>query len=181
MVGCGGEGPTQIRSNIVAELLNDDFCNNVVATRGAGMENYRKLSHVYYRCDYHFVWIPKYRYSVLTGAVKERIKVILQELCDWMDIILIEGAVCRDHIHLYVSVPPKLSPSLVMKILKGKSAERLRDEFPELRKRYWGMHIWARGYFVSTVGIDGEVIENYVRKQVEDEVKEHQLRVWREI
>jgi len=67
-----------------------------------------------------------------------------------------------------------------MKILKGKSAEYLRKEFPELRKRYWGMHIWARGYFVSTVGIDRDVIKNYVRKQVDTQIREDQLRLWKD-
>ena len=67
---------------------------------------------------------------------------------------VVEGAICSDHIHMYLSAPPKLAPSHVIKILKGKSAERLREEFPELRKRYRGMHIRARGYFASTAGID---------------------------
>jgi len=65
-----------------------------------------------------------------------------------------------------------------MKILKGKSAERLREEFPRLRKRYWGMHIWARGYFVSTVGIDREIIKSYVKKQGDEETREKQLKLW---
>lgn len=82
----------------------------------------------------------------------------LMELCEWQDIRIIEGAICSDHVHMYLSLPPKHSPSFVMKILKGKSSERLREEYPELGKRYWGMHIWARGYFVSTVGIDSTVI-----------------------
>lgn len=85
------------------------------------------------------------------------------------------------HVHMYVSVPPKHSPSYVMKILKGKSAERLRKEFPELTKRYWGMHLlWARGYFVSAVGIDSETIKQYVKKQQEAEKKIEQLRIWKD-
>jgi putative transposase len=112
------------------------------------MEAYNRSSHAVYRCEYHFVWVPKYRYHVLVKEVKPRLKEILVELCNWLDITVIEGAICSDHIHIYLSVPPKLAPSHVMKVLKGKSAERLREEFPELRKRYWGMHLWARGYFV---------------------------------
>ena len=121
------------------------------------MEAYSRSSHAVYRCEYHFVWVPKYRYHVLVKEIKPRLKEILVELCNWLDITIIEGAICSDHIHMYLSVPPKFAPSHVMKLLKGKSAERLREEFPELRKRYWGMHIWARGYFVSTVGIDSEI------------------------
>ena len=143
------------------------------------MEGYKKSSHAVYRCEYHFVWVPKYRYQVLVKEVKPRLKDILTELCEWLDIIIIEGAICSDHVHMYVSVPPKHSPAKVMKLLKGKSAEYLRKEFPELRKRYWGMHIWARGYFVSTVGIDRDVIRIYVKKQVESQIREQQLQIWK--
>ena len=144
------------------------------------MEGYNRSSHAVYRCEYHFVWVPKYRYHVLVKEVKPRLKEILVELCSWLDITIIEGAICSDHVHMYLSVPPKHSPSDVMKILKGKSAERLREEFPELRRKYWGMHIWARGYFVSTVGIDRDVIKNYVKEQQEDQIREEQLRIWKD-
>ncbi len=144
------------------------------------MEGYSNSSHAVYRCEYHFVWVPKYRYQVLVGEIKPRLKEILMELCNWQDIRIIEGAICSDHVHMYVSVPPKHSPSHVMKILKGKSAERLRKEFPELRKKYWGMHIWARGYFVSTVGVDSDTIRNYVKEQVEIQIKEDQMSLWKD-
>ena len=144
------------------------------------MEGYNKSSHAVYRCEYHFVWVPKYRYHVLVKEVKPGLKQILSELCDWLDITIIEGAICSDHVHMYISVPPKYSPSHVMKILKGKSAERLRREFPELRKQYWGMHIWARGYFVSTVGIDRDIIENYVKEHVTNQIREDQLKIWKD-
>ena len=142
------------------------------------MEGYNKSAHAVYRCEYHFVWIPKYRFHVLVQEVKHRLKEILVELCSWQEIRILEGAVCSDHVHMYLSVPPRLSPAQVMKILKGKSAERLREEFPRLRKRYWGMHIWARGYFVSTVGIDREIIKSYVKKQGDEETREKQLKLW---
>ena len=114
------------------------------------MEEYNKSSHAIYRCEYHFIWVPKYRYHVLVKEIKPRLKELLVELCNWLDITIIEGAICSDHVHMYLSVPPKYSPAHVMKILKGKSAEYLRRDFPELGKKYWGLHIWARGYFVST-------------------------------
>ena len=144
------------------------------------MEGYRKSSHAVYRCEYHFVWIPKYRYQVLVKEIKPRLKEILVELCDWLDIDIIEGAIVSDHIHMYLSVPPKYSPSHVMKLLKGKSAEYLRRDFPELRKKYWGLHIWARGYFVSTVGIDRDVIRRYVKEQQDNQIREEQLRLWKD-
>ncbi|MBU1711479.1 MAG: IS200/IS605 family transposase [Proteobacteria bacterium] len=144
------------------------------------MEGYRKSSHAIYRCEYHFVWIPKYRYQILVRDVKPQLKGILTELCEWLDITIIEGAICSDHVHMYISMSPKYSPAQVMKLLKGKSAEYLRKEFPELSKRYWGMHIWARGYFVSTVGIDRDVIKAYVKKQIETQIREEQFRIWRD-
>ena len=144
------------------------------------MDKYLRSAHVIYRCEYHFVWVPKYRFKVLIGQVKERLKGILTELCEWMDITIIEGAIKEDHVHMYLSVPPKHSPSQVMKILKGKSAEYLAREFPELQKRYWGLHIWARGYCVSTVGINEEVIREYIRKQEDEEYREEQRRLWKD-
>jgi len=144
------------------------------------MEDYDKSSHAVYRCEYHFVWVPKYRYHVLVKDLKPRLREILMELCNWLDIRVIEGAICSDHIHMYLSVPPKYSPSHIMKILKGKSAEMLRKEFPELGKKYWGVHIWSRGYFVSTVGIDSEIIRKYVKEQVEDQIRQEQLSLWKD-
>ena len=144
------------------------------------MEDYRKSSHSVYRCEYHFVWVPKYRYQVLVHDVKSRLKEILVELCEWLDVSIIEGAIASDHVHMFLSVPPKYSPAEIMRVLKGKSAEHLRQEFPELRKKYWGMHIWARGYFVSTAGIDSEVIRKYVKEQQEDQIRDDQLRLWKD-
>ena len=144
------------------------------------MEGFNRSSHAVYRCEYHFVWVPKYRYQILVNDIKKRLKEILVELCNWLDITIIEGAICSDHVHMYLSVPPKYSPAYVMKILKGKSAERLRKEFPELRKKYWGLHIWARGYFVSTVGIDRNIIKQYVRNQQDSQIQKEQLLIWKD-
>ena len=144
------------------------------------MEEYNKSSHAIYRCEYHFVWVPKYRYHVLVKEIKPRLKELLSELCNWLDVTIIEGAICSDHVHMYLSVPPKYSPAQVMKILKGKSAEYLRRDFPELAKKYWGLHIWARGYFVSTVGIDSATIQKYVKEQIDSQMREEQLTLWRD-
>ena len=144
------------------------------------MEGYNKSSHAVYRCEYHFVWVPKYRYQILVREIKPRLKEILTELCNWLDIKILEGAICLDHVHMYLSVPPKYSPSHVMKVLKGKSSQRLRHEFPELSKRYWGLHIWARGYFVSTVGVNSDIIKKYVKLQHEVEILSEQSLLWKD-
>ena len=83
------------------------------------MDGYQKSSHAIYRCEYHFVWVPKYRYQVLVQEVKSRLKEILVELCEWLDVNIIEGAIASDHVHMYLSVPPKHSPASIMQILKG--------------------------------------------------------------
>jgi putative transposase len=147
---------------------------------GKAMEDYKKSSHAIYRCEYHFVWVPKYRYHVLVQEIKPRLKEILVELCNWLDVTIIEGAICSDHVHMYLSVPPKYSPAHVMRILKGKGAEYLRRDFPEFGKKYWGLHIWARGYFVSTVGIDSATIQKYVKEQMDAQMREEQLGLWRD-
>ena len=110
------------------------------------------------------------------AKVKGAIVGVMQLAC----VTIIEGAICSDHVHMYLSVPPKYSPAQVMKILKGKSAEYLRRDFPELAKKYWGLHIWARGYFVSTVGIDSATIQKYVKEQVDSQMREEQLALWRD-
>ncbi len=173
----GAKAPHLYRINIVDE--DRDFAVTYMREE-FDMEGYNTSSHAIYRCEYHFVWVPKYRYHVLVKEIKARLREILMELCEWQDIKVIEGAICTDHVHMYLSVPPKHSPSFVMKILKGKSAEYLRKEFPELGKRYWGMHIWARGYFVSTVGINSTVIQNYVREQTDEQIREEQLKLWKD-
>lgn len=89
------------------------------------MEGYNKSAHSIYRCEYHFVWVPKYRYAVLVREIKSRLKEILAPLCEWLEILILEGAICPDHVHMYLSVPPKHSQAHVMKILKGKGAEKI--------------------------------------------------------
>ena len=143
------------------------------------MDRYQKSSHVVYQCKYHFVWVPKYRYRIFDQKLREELQGIIEQLCNWKGFVMIEGSIQSDHVHLFLSVPPKYSPSQVMKVLKGKSAERMMRKHEELRKRYWGQHMWARGYFVSTVGIDEETIKKYIAEQEEEENKEEQLRIWK--
>ncbi len=131
---------------------------------------YKKLSHVIYYHVYHIVWTPKYRYKVLEGPLKEFLEDQINLLCEWKRIEVLEKNVQPDHVHLVLSVPPKLSISKVMGILKGKTAIKIFKSYPGLkRKPYWGNHFWARGYCSSTVGFDEEKIRKYVKYQEQQE------------
>jgi len=143
------------------------------------MGKYKKLSHVIYKCEYHIVWVPKYRFRILEEEIKKLIEEDIEMLCKWKKCEVQEMSVQNDHIHLVVSIPPKVSISAMMGILKGKLAIKLFKSYPKMKKKpYWGNHFWARGYFVSTIGIDEEVIKRYVKHQEEEEkrIEEQQHR-----
>ena len=134
---------------------------------------YKKLSHVVYKCDYHLVWTPKYRYKVLFGEVKSLVENDIRMLCDWKGVEIMELNVQIDHVHLVVSIPPKVSVSNLMGTLKGKLAIKLFKSYPRLKQKpYWGNHFWSRGYFVTTIGVDEEVIRRYVKHQEKEDKKE---------
>ena len=136
------------------------------------LSEYRKLSHVTYDCRYHIVWITKYRFKVIDEEIRNTLKWSIKNTCDWKGIEIIKGAVGQEHIHLYLEIPPKYSISDVMKWIKGKSSEKLLKSYERLSKQYWGRHLWARGYFVSTVGIADEIIKQYIEKHREEEKQE---------
>jgi putative transposase len=143
------------------------------------MGKYKKLSHVVYKCEYHIVWVPKYRFRILEGEIKRLLEEDIKLLCEWKKCEIEEMSVQKDHIHLVLSIPPKVSVSQLMGILKGKLAIKLFKSYPKMKKKpYWGNHFWARGYFVSTVGIDEDVIKRYVKYQEEEEkrIEEQQHR-----
>ncbi len=141
------------------------------------MGKYRKLTHVVYRCDYHIVFVPKYRYRVLEGVIAEALEKDIRRICSWKEVQIDEMSIQRDHVHILVSIPPKISISEFMGALKGKTAIRIFKSYPGLRKKpYWGNHFWARGYFVSTVGVNEEVIRRYVRHQEEEERRQERER-----
>ena len=136
------------------------------------MSNYRKGSHTKFDLQYHIVWITKYRRKVLTGNLKERLQMILLQVCEQNNIIILKGKVMEDHVHLMVSCTPKISVSKIIQLMKGRTSKMLQDEFPNIKKKYWGQHIWGTGYFVRTVGaVTEEMIRNYVESQ-NDEVHE---------
>ena len=134
------------------------------------MIKYKKLSHVIYYHVYHIVWTPKYRYKVLEGSLKEFLESQIRMLYEWKDLEIQELNIQPDHIHIVLSIPPKMSISKVMGILKGKTAIKIFKSFPGLRtKPYWGNHFWSRGYCSSTVGLDEEKIRKYVKYQENQE------------
>ena len=129
------------------------------------MPEYRKGGHTVYDIQYHFVWATKYRYPVLRGEVAERTRDLIKQVCMSRDITIVKGHVSVDHIHMLVSCPPALSPAKIIQYIKGVSSRKLQEEFIPLRKRYWGQHLWARGYFCATVGtVTQEQIQEYIDK-----------------
>ena len=134
------------------------------------MKNYRKTSHSVYDIKYHFVWITKYRKPVLHGDVAIRLRELIREICKAMDIEIVKGHVSKDHVHLLLSVPPYISASEVMKRIKGKTSRKLLSESRMLSKKFWGRHLWARGYFAATSGnVTDEVILQYIELQAVQE------------
>lgn len=139
------------------------------------MSSNKRLSHVIYRCMYHIIWTPKYRFRILEGLVKELLFKDIQMLLEWKLCELIEMNIQIDHIHLIVGIPPKISISQLMGILKGKTAIKIFKSYPPLKKKpYWGNHFWARGYCVDTIGLDEDKIKKYVIYQEKQERIEEQ-------
>lgn len=128
------------------------------------MQDFESLAHVRWDCKYHVVFIPKYRRKVMYGRLKRQIGAILRSLCEQRGIELVEGHAMPDHIHLCLKIPPKYSVSNTVGFLKGKSAVRIHRELLHER-RMTGLHFWAVGYWVSTVGRDEEQVRKYIREQ----------------
>ena len=128
------------------------------------MYEWESLAHVRWECKYHVVIIPKYRRKVLYGNLRRQVGVILRELCRQKGVELLEGQLRPDHVHMCLSIPPKYSVAHVIGFLKGKSAVRVHRELLHER-RMTGLHFWATGYSVSTVGLDEERVRRYIREQ----------------
>jgi putative transposase len=134
---------------------------------------FRKLSHTLYECKYHIVFCPKYRFRIFKGEIGEYAKQQTYILCRQKDLIeVMELNILEDHVHLVMSIPPKYSVSAVMGYLKGKLSIKLFQKYERLGKRFWGQHLWSRGFCVSTIGLDEEKIRKYVKWQ---ETKEKEL------
>ena len=124
---------------------------------------YSSAAHTRFCHRFHVVWVTKYRYKVLQGLMRQRIREIIMQTCTEMGVHIVQGVLGRDHVHMFLSIPLKLSLSNVMQRIKGRSSRRIQMEFPELRKRYWGRRFWARGYFSTTSGnVTDDIITQYL-------------------
>ena len=148
--------------------------------RRYSVKQFKRLAHAVWQCKYHVVWCPKYRYRILRGELGKTVRDIIRQLCEWKKIEILEGNIQIDHIHLVLEIPPKYSISEAVGFLKGKSAIKLFDFHLELKRRYWGRHFWAKGYCVSTVGLDEAQIRNYVRYQLHKDKQAEQTKLWKD-
>ena len=133
------------------------------------MKEYRRGAHTVFEIHLHLVWTTKYRRAALTGEVATRVRDLIREICGQHEVTIMKGHVGKDHLHLFVSIPPQVTISRLIQWLKGKTAYKLMGEFPHLQKQFWGRHLWARGYFCCSSGnVTDEVIAQYIANQNHD-------------
>jgi len=125
----------------------------------------KSLSHTVWDCKYHIVWVPKKRRKIIYGNLRKEIGTILRKLCEYKGVEVIEGALVTDHVHMCLAIPPKYSISTMVGYLKGKSAMIVFEKYSRLKKNFKGHQFWARGYYVSTVGLDEVKIRKYIKDQ----------------
>ena len=134
------------------------------------MKDYKRGSHTVWDCKYHLVWATKYRYQVLGGDIGLRCRELLREIAMSQEMIIYAGSINRDHVHMLIGIPPQISVSRAVQYLKGKSSHKLLSEYKVLRKKYWGQHLWARGYWVATSGnVTDDVWKEYIKNQTPPE------------
>ena len=153
----------------------------VAATLDAKEEavsRFRRLSHTLWHCQYHVVWVPKYRYRILTGSVRQAAEDGVQAICGHAGCEVVELNVQPDHVHLVLMIPPKVAVSDLLGRLKGQTSIKMFHQFRHLKKKpYWGNHFWTKGYCVDTVGLDADMIRKYVRYQEQKEKQFEQLQL----
>lgn len=138
------------------------------------MRYIRKNTHAKFDIKYHIVWSCKYRYPVLQGKIAQRTRALLRLIATENEVAILAGSISPKHIHMLVSTPPNLAPAKLVQYLKGATSRKLQQEFPELKKRYWGQHLWARGYFVASSGnVTDEVIKKYIENQPNEDEEEN--------
>ena len=140
------------------------------------MSKYKTLQHTEWDCKYHIIFIPKYRRKVLYGTIRKHLGEVFRSLARQKESEIEEGHLVADHVHMMIAIPPKYSVAQVVGYIKGKSAIHIARQFGGTRRNFTGQHFWARGYFVSTVGRDEEVIRNYIRYQETEDRKQDQLK-----
>ena len=134
-----------------------------------------QLSHTKYNCLYHIVFIPKYRRKAIYGKIRSDIGVIIRQLCEYKDVEIIEAHAMVDHIHMLVKIPPKISVSGFMGYLKGKSSLMIFERHANLKYKYGNRNFWAKGFFVSTVGLDTKKVQEYIRDQEKEDMMQDNL------
>ena len=133
------------------------------------------LAHTKWNCKYHIVFAPKYRRQVIYGKIKADIGIMLQKLCEYKQVEILEAEACKDQIHMLVSIPPKYSVSQIMGYLKGKSSLMIFEKYANMKYKYGNRHFWCRGYYVDTVGRNKKVIAEYIRNQLQEDISYDQL------
>ena len=133
------------------------------------------LAHTQWNCKYHVVFAPKFRRQIIYGRLRASIGKILRELCERKHVEIVEANACPDHIHMLVKIPPKISVSEFMGYLKGKSSLMIFDQHANLKYKYGNRHFWCRGYYVDTVGGNEKVIQEYIKRQLEEDQRIDQL------
>ena len=139
------------------------------------MEDYKKLSHTKWQCKYHVIFIPKYRRRTLYGVVRRELGGVFHRLAEQKECVIEEGHVMPDHVHMLIQIPPKHAVSSVVGYIKGKSAIHVARHFLKRTRNYAGQSLWARGYFVDSVGRDLEIIKRYIREQENEDQRLDQL------
>jgi putative transposase len=143
------------------------------------MDEQQSLNHSKWECKYHVVFIPKCRRKTLYAQLRRYLGEVFRRLAEQKESRIEEGHLMPDHVHMMISIPPKYAVSQVIGYIKGKSAIHLARTYGENRRNFVGHSFWARGYFVSTVGRDEEVIRNYIRNQEEEDQRLDQMNLWR--
>ena len=133
------------------------------------------LSHTRWNCKYHIVFIPKYRRKEIYGKIRTDIGQILRQLCVYKDVEIIEAHAMSDHIHMMIRIPPKISVSSFMGYRKGKSSLMIFERDANLKYKYGNRNFWAKGYFVSTVGLNDEVVKEYIKNQEKEDMMSDSL------
>ena len=139
------------------------------------MKDYKSLSHTRWDCKYHVVFIPKFRRKTVYGALKKHLGEIFHELAKQKECEIVEGTLRSDHVHMCISIPPKFAVSSVVGFIKGKSAISIARNFMGRKRNFTGESFWARGFFVSTIGLDEEVVRNYIRHHEAEDKRLEQL------
>jgi putative transposase len=143
------------------------------------MDKTESLNHTKWECKYHVVFIPKGRRKLLYAELRQHLGAVFRTLAQHKESRIEEGHLMVDHVHMMISIPPKYAVSQVVGYIKGKSAIHLARVYGERKRNFVGQHFWARGYFVSTVGRDEQVIRNYIRHQEQEDERLEQLGLWR--